>query len=366
MPLHKKHLKKSLRPAAWLWRRFVTYWRGGWWHKTLTVLVLLAAFCGCGMYGIARWYQHEQAGKPTTLGVSFIADYAAYLGLDPHTTFTAILDDLHLKHVRLVSYWSDIEPTKGTYDFSELDWEMQQAAAHGTKVSLAIGLRQPRWPECHAPAWVDTSAAESTWEPELNAYIAAVVNRYKDNPALQSYQLENEYYLHFGQCDNFDRARLSSELALVKKLDPAHQVIMSRSNNYAGFAVNSPLPDVVGISLYRHVWSAPIHHYLTYPFPSWYYAFLAGGEQILTGKPSVIHELQAEPWPPHGQNITDTPLAEQNKTFNAAKFKATVKFAEQSGIKSIDMWGAEYWYYRMVKLHDPSVWQTAEAIFSAE
>ncbi|HSX05886.1 MAG TPA: hypothetical protein VLF69_05430 [Candidatus Saccharimonadales bacterium] len=362
----KKPLKIRPDLLLWPWRWLVRYWRAGWWHKTVTIGAVFIALCIASMYGIALWYQHEQKGKPTVLGVTFIADYASSLGLDAHQTYLAILDDLHVKHMRLTSYWSDIQPTPGQYDFSELDWEMQQAAARHATVSLSIGLRQPRWPECHPPAWVDTSQAESSWEPQLKQYITAVVNRYKHNGALQSYQLENEFYLNnFGVCHNFDRSRLVRELALVKRLDPNHPVIMTRSNNYAGLSLRSPLPDVVGISVYRHVWNGvPLHRYLTYPFPSWYYAFLAGGEQILTGKPSVLHELQTEAWPPNGQNILDTPLAEQNKTFNAATFRATVKFGEQSGLKNIDLWGAEYWYYRMVKLHDPSVWQTAQQIFS--
>lgn len=318
------------------------------------------------MYGIALWYQHTQKGKPYTYGVSFIADYASYLGVDPHQTFSAILNDLHVKHVRLVSYWNDIEPTQGHYDFSELDWEMQQAAAHGTKVSLSIGLRQPRWPECHPPSWVDTTKPTSTWEPQLNSFITAVVQRYRGNPALESYQLENEYFLKsFGDCHNFDRSRLTGELALVKRLDPHHPVIMSRSNNYAGFMVSNPLPDVVGISVYRHVWNTVLwQRYLTYPFPSWYYAFLAGAEQLLTGKPSVIHELQAEAWPPHGQDILHTSLTEQNKTLDASKLKAADTFAKQTGVRQVDFWGAEYWYYRAVKLHDPSAWNEARSIFA--
>ncbi len=341
------------------------YWHGGWWHKTVTVAVVIALLCGSSMYGIALWYQHEQKGKPTTLGVTFIANYARYLGLNPHQAFLAVLNDLQVKHLRLVSYWNDIEPTPGHYNFSELDWEMQQAAAHGAKVSLAIGLRQPRWPECHPPSWVNTSKPESTWKPQLEQYMTAVINRYKHSPALQSYQLENEYFNSFGECSNYSRARLSSEFALVKRLDPNHPVIMSRSNNYAGLSLRKPLPDIVGISIYRHVWNTVVwHRYVTYPFPSWYYAFLAGAEQLATGKPSIIHELQAEPWPPNGQGILNTSLAEQDKTFNDKILKANVKFAEQTGVKTIYLWGAEYWYYRMKTLHEPSVWNTAKQIFT--
>ena len=46
--------------------------------------------------------------------------------------------------------------------------------------------------------------------------------------------------------------------------------------------------------------------------------FLAGTQQLLTGKPSItFHELQAEPWPPDGQSIQQTSLSEQNQTFDA-------------------------------------------------
>src|SRR5581483_8742725 len=89
---------------------------------------------------------------------------------------------LGMKQVRLVSYWGDIEPTKGSYDFSTLDWEFALANQYHTKVSLAVGLRQPRWPECHQPDWVNGEPS-SVWEPQLYKFMQAVVDRYKNNPA---------------------------------------------------------------------------------------------------------------------------------------------------------------------------------------
>src|SRR5262249_2552696 len=148
------------------------------------------------------------------------------------------------------------------------------------KVSLAIGLRQPRWPECHSPAWakVDTTP-ESDWYPELQSFIAAVVARYKDNPALESYQLENEFFLTaFGRCTNFNRQRLINEYGLVKGIDSTHPIIVSRSNNAIGFPIGEPTPDEFGVSVYKRVWDKTItKRYFEYPFPAWFYAFLGGG-----------------------------------------------------------------------------------------
>lgn len=350
-----------------VWRAYLAYWRCNWFHKIVVVLFAAVILTVGTMYGIARWYIWQQSSTPLTLGTSFIPDYAESFGLNPQQTLHAIIYDLGVRNLRFVSYWSDIEPIKGQYDFSTLDWEFAQADAAHAKVTLSIGLRQPRWPECHPPSWVDTSAPDSQWEPELNQYMQAVIDRYKNNPALQSYQLENEYFLKaFGQCQNFDRNRLVSEFQFVKKLDPNHPVIIARSNNALGTPLGKPTPDEFGVSVYKRVWDATItHRYFEYPFPAWFYAALAGTEEIITGKNTVIHELQAEPWPPNGQGITQTSLAEQNKSLDAARLKERFQYGEATGIRTIYLWGAEYWYYRKTVLHDPDLWNVAKQQYQA-
>ena len=338
------------------------------WIKTVFLLSGLAAALIVVLismaYGVARWYQVMQTGKPYELGVTFVPEYARQLGVDPVETFTAILDDLNVRQLRLVSYWKSIEAEQGKYNFTELDWQFKEAENRGIKISLAVGLRQPRWPECHAPKWVDTAKHRESWQPALEKYMTAVINRYKNSPSLSSYQLENEFFNSFGSCKNFDRERLADELALIHHLDPKHPVIISRSNNYAGFAVRPPRGDINGISLYRKTWDQTVtKDYFDYPFPSWHYAFLAGMQKIIAGQDSIIHELQAEPWPPSGKFVTHLSLAEQDETLDAKRLKANVEFAKQTGIRHIDLWGAEYWYYRKTILHDDSVWQQAVKIF---
>lgn len=361
---------KNKLKSDWQWplRRLKQYWRQNHWHK-LVVIIFSLGLLGLGtMYGIARWYIWSERQTQLTMGVTFVPEYASYLGVDPQQTMDALINDAGVRHFRLTSYWNSIETSPGHYDFSQLDWQFAKAnAAHAT-INLTVGLRQPRWPECHAPEFYDTSKPESQWYPQLKAFMTAVVNRYKNNPALSGYQLENEYFLQqfgfFGACHDFNRARLVDEYTLLKKLDPKHQIIIGRSNNDLGWPVGAPTPDIYSVSVYQRVWDATFtHRYLQYPFPAWYYAFLAGWQKLFTGRAMLIGELQAEPWPPKGSGIKNISLEEQNKSFNADRLKTTVQFGKGTGMKTIDLWGAEYWYYRKEKLHDPSVWQAAKEIY---
>jgi hypothetical protein len=357
-----KHVRNMPR---FVMSRLMRYWRRSWRSKAVLILCGALLLTVGTMYGIARWYIADKQDEPLKMGVTFIPPYAESLGLDPQETMDALIDDLGVRHFRLVSYWNQLEPQDGQYDFSLLDWQFQKAEAANAKVSLAIGLRQPRWPECHMPTWAAEKPA-SEWQVDLSDYIAQIVNRYKDSPSLESYQLENEFFLRgFGECKNHDRNRLVYEYNLVKSLDPKHTLIISRSNNALGMPVGEPQPDKFGISIYKRVWDANLtKRYLEYPFPAWFYGSLAGMQKILTGKDMIIHELQAEAWPPDKQLIPNTSLEEQNKSFNADRFKTRIEFGKATGMREIYLWGGEYWYYRKIVLHDDSLWRVAHSAFT--
>jgi hypothetical protein len=337
-PSYQRRLANSLK--KWPLR----FWRKNWWHKAISVIVVFIVLALSSMYGIAQWYIHSETGKQV-FGVSFIPDYATSLGVDPQQTMDGLLD-IGVRQFRLVSYWSDIEQNQGQYDFSQLDWQFQKAEKAGAKISLSVGLRQPRWPECHMPDWA-ANEPSSQWEPQLEQYVNTVVNRYKDSPALESYQIENEYFLKgFGICDTIkgaeDRQRLVDEYNLVKSLDGTHTIIINRSNNALGWPVGQPQPDMFGISIYKRVWDAGVtHRYLEYPYPAWYYGFVAGWQKIVTGHDMIIHELQAEAWAPNGKELKDISLAEQNKSLNAKRLKDRFGYGKATGMPQIYMWGAE-------------------------
>lgn len=351
---------KKARPQKW-WQRCLSWWRvRKIWQKIVLISLAVVMLFTAQAYALAYWYQKKHASEPLNIGVTFVANYARYFDSDPKEVFLALRDDLGFQRFRLVSYWSDIEKTKGQYDFSDLDWQFDRVDEVGGTVTLAIGLRQPRWPECHLPDWAHNMEYDQ-WYKELSDYMTAVINRYKDRPSLVSYQLENEYYLKvFADCPYSTQERLVNEFNLVKSLDSKTPVIVSLSNNYLGIPVNKPHADQYGVSVYKRVWDKTItKRYFEYPFPSWYYSWRAALTELWNGKSSMLHELQAEPWPPTG--IKEATLQEQDKSMDANRLAERIDYGVDTGFRDIDLWGGEWWYWRKTKFNDDSLWNTVKA-----
>ncbi|MBW3538042.1 hypothetical protein KY386_00945 [Candidatus Parcubacteria bacterium] len=295
------------------------------------------------------------------LGVSFSIKYCRDLGLDWQETLLALRDDLGVRRFRLMSYWDLTQPNPGEYRWGDLDRQMEAARQAGAVVTLAIGLRQPHYPECHPPPWVKDLSRDGRDEA-LCRFVSAVVERYRTHPALESWQLENEALNRgFGECGDYGRRRLRREFALVKRLDKLHPVIMSTSNSW-GVPLRAPRPDVVGFSLYRRQ-----HHrgrYVTSPWPDGLYRWRAQVVRHLLRRRVIIHELQAEPWGPGGTQTLS--LGEQDRSMNVRQLQENLAFARATGIRPIDLWGAEWWYWRKLKHRDPSLWEAASRLFAAD
>lgn len=308
------------------------------------------------------WYNHKHAHDPYLPGVSYSDKYARELGIDPRAGYLALLNDVKVRRFRLMSYWDEMEPQPGKYDFNELDFQMQQAEGAGAKVSLAIGLRQPRYPECHAPDWA-TKLDKTNQEEALKQYMAVVVERYKKSSALVSYQLENEALnTAFGLCKDFDRSRLQREYDFVKQLDPDHPIVVSVSNEF-GLPLGEPRPDVVGFSIYHRVYDQHVtHRYVEYPFPPSWHGVRAAFIEAILHRPVMIHELQTEPWGPEATEKLS--ITEQNKSMDATRMLNHVHYAQQTGIREYYLWGGEWWYWRLTKFNDPSLWNAAKEVFS--
>lgn len=329
--------------------------------RLIAILIVVAALLFTSVsYGIAYWYQHKHKNDPYILGTTFVPGYAEYFGLDAEQTLQAMIDEIGFKQFRLVSYWDEMEKTQGIYDFSDLDWQFQKIEKANGKISLAIGLRQPRWPECHMPKWAE-ALPMTEWEPKLNDFMKAVMERYKDSPALESYQLENEFFLDvFGICPDHSRDRLIREYNFVKGVDSSRPTIISRSNNALGLPIGQPRPDEFGVSVYKRVWDKTItERYFEYPMPDWFYSSLAGAGEIVTGKNLIIHELQTEAWLPDTGQFSMNDLAsldEQQKSMNPERMRDRLEYGRKSGIKTVYTWGPEWWYWNKVKAGQPEMW----------
>lgn len=330
-----------------------------WWHWLLIGLGMLIV-----IFLTARWWNpvvFPPVEQPR-IGVSFSEKRAREMGLDWQANFLSLLDDMQVKHYRLMSYWDLHEPVRGQYDFSTLDWQIAEAGKRGADVSLAIGLRQPRWPECHQPEWAGKLEG-GAWKQAMYRYIETVVKRYENNPTVINWQLENEGVNQwFGLCDKPDRERLHEEYAIVDRLSNK-PIWMSLSDQH-GLPFLTPVPDRYGYSVYRIVWSEktwPYKGYLTYPTPIWYHRARAAVIKSYTGRDIYIHELQLEPWGP--RDTLELSREEQDISMSPAQIKDNLLFAREIGTRDIYTWGGEWWYWR--KVHgDPSIWNAVKYEFN--
>jgi hypothetical protein len=326
------------------------------------VLLAITVFITIGAYGVARWYQQKHANEPLNIGVTFVANYARYFDLSPEETMQAMIDDLGIKRFRLVTYWNIHEPEPDKYDFSELDWQFDKVEAAGGEVALAIGLRQPRWPECHGPDWAMAKSVPE-WTEDLKEYMGVIIDRYKDRDVLVEYQLENEYLLSvFGECPDHSRERLIDEFNYVKAKDPTRPLIVNRSNNAVpSWPVRAPRADKVGAAVYKRVWDKTVtRRNFEYPIPAWFYAFLAGGTELTTGRESLLHELQMESWLSTGKTMKTASTEDLYGTFGPDDVATRLYYAKETGIRTIDMWGAEWWYHMKVNRDAPEIWDTVK------
>ena len=294
--------------------------------------------------------------NPELYGVSFSVKQCQNFKLDPKQTLDWLIAQ-GWRRFRLMSYWNEHEKISGAYDFTQLDWQIEKITKAGGTVTQCLGIKQPRWPEYHWPMWA-WKLPKVQRNKALLKYVATVVERYKANSTITSWQLENEALLsNFGQRIDINRQRLRQEYRLVKRLDSSRPILMSTSNGW-GIPLRQPRPNIIGFSLYLRryergqyrntVQSASLHRLRK---------FLA---QVFLRRPVFIHELQCEPWGPKA--IWQMSSAEQDKSMSVQQIQTNISAAKQIGVYPIDLWGGEWWYWRHLQ-GDDTIWQAvSEAV----
>lgn len=294
-----------------------------------------------------------------TWGITFSRTYAQALGLDWRQAYIAMLDDLHVRHIRLPVYWSDIEQSQGTIDYSDYDWMVSEGQKRGVDFIIVLGRRLPRWPECHTPAWTVGLSEEEMRTNELKM-ISATVKHFNENPAVASWQAENEYFVDwFGSCPKGDKAYLQSVIDRIRLQDSERPIYLTDSGEFSTWGQVSQLSQHVGTTMYRVAWNPYIGYTYT-PWPAWLYRLKAQIRHLRVDQ-MIVAELQAEPWPTSGRLMQDLTATEIEKSFPLKQLYSNAEVARRTGFAATYFWGAEWWYLRLTQ-GDAQYWQAAKEI----
>ena len=294
-------------------------------------------------------------------GVNFSQKHAQGLGLDWQETYSALIDDLGATNIKLATYWDLIEKEKGDYDFGDLDSQVKEAEQKGVKLFLVIGMKTPRWPECHIPEWAKGLTKEEQ-QKKILSLVKQIVLRYQDYSSIAMWQIENEPFFPFGECPWIDKEFLKKEIEQVKNLDKQKRpVVISDSGEGSLWISAARVGDVVGTTMYKKVWIHQLGIYFTYPLPPNFYWRKAQIIKTFFNKKVICVEFQAEPWGPH--LLYDSPLEEQQKSMDLQRFQQNIDFAGKTGLDEFYLWGGEWWYWMKEKQNQPQIWEEAKKLF---
>jgi len=319
------------------------------------VLILLLLFAGYFFIGV------PPRAEKIDWGVNFSQKHTENLGLDWKETYLALLDDLGTKNLKVAAHWDLLEPEKNKYYFDDLDWQIKEAEDHSAKILLVIGMKTPRWPECHIPEWAKGLSKEKQQESILNL-IEKIVLNYRGSTSTVAWQVENEPFFPFGECPWVDKNFLKKEIDLVKSLDfQKRPIVISDSGEGSLWITAAQLGDIVGTTMYKKVWFSQMGVYIYYPLPPSFYWRKAKYIEKIFDKKVIVVELQAEPWGP--KLLYESAPEEQEKTMNLERFQKNVEFAKKTGLDQFYLWGAEWWYWLKVKQNRPEIWLEAKKLF---
>ena len=320
--------------------------------KILGIIILVLAASGVFFY-----HQFTPATQ-FTWGLNFSQSRARELGFDARVVYMDMLSDLHPSKIRLAAYWNEIEPVKDQYNFAEMDDMLKSAEQYKTQVILVIGKKEPRWPECHTPTWVNSLPQADQNQAQLDM-IKSAINHFKPFPAITIWQVENEPLFAFGEaCPKLNRDFLKSEISLVKSLDTRPVLVADSGEMGFWFPTATVGADLFGTTMYRVVHNNYIG-YIKYPLPPAFFRIKAGILNTFVRPKQIIGvELDAEPW--LEASVADTDLKTQSALMNPEVLAQNVAYAQHAGFSDNYLWGVEWWYWLAKKQNDWGMWTEAK------
>lgn len=299
-------------------------------------------------------------------GITWSPPYARYLGISSEEGLRAAVKELEVDHVRFSTEWSSIEPNRGQFQWADLDRHLDILAEAHVPVTLAIGFKTPRWPECSHPTWSShLSLAER--EVALQQYLTALIRHVQTRREIVAWQVENEPFFPFGTCEPRNLQDIRNEYALVRALDPYepyHRVItVTDSGEQGTWLPPGEAVDAIGFSVYR-VTDNPYFGVRTYDWlPPWWYVHKMQLLRLFTKKHYYVSELQMEPW--LLQDLKTAPVEMMFKTFSIARMRVNIWELQHLNFSHVDLWGTEWWYWMKVQKQHPEFWEEAKKVFQS-
>lgn len=328
------------------------------WKSFWVFIVILAIF-------LLLWYKPGR-NLEIDYGVTFSDKYSKELGLNPKDVLRESLDDLGIKKFRLVAYWNDIQVNQNTFDYSNLDWQLDMIEKNNpnAEVILSIGRRVPRWPECHVPDWV-LQFDEQAQQKLLLEYLEETINRYKDHKIIKIWQVENEpFFTSYAQyfCGKeIDKDFYDEELSFVKELDPTRPIITTDSGEMGLWSPAYKRGDYFGTTFYVYLanqWVKDFRTWFTYNYYNYKYDLMS----LLHGpRRTYLIEISLEPW--LLQPIFDTSIEEQLMRMNPDRIKNVIEMAGKTKFTDQYLWGLEWWYYLKEKGR-PEIWNYLRELYN--
>src|ERR1700694_5284648 len=312
---------------------------------------------------------------PVQVGISFSPPRAANLGLDYKTAFKR-LEALHFRVIRLSTYWDQVD--REGYD--QLDWLMSEARKSNQPIALTVGMKALGWPEFFIPPSVmpinglrqgQDVASDSTFRAAALSFVGDTVLRYRDNPVLVAWQVENEPFNRAGpQRLWIDAGFLHDEIASVRQLDGHHRpvivnafshfhLILDQASARQGFDLRQWLGfeadsaerdglsllgkgDILGLDVYTAIGYRFLGHDNISRADGDWPDRLAKVRDLIRrqGKQAWITEAQAEPWE-SGANSDADP-----KSTSPQAMRSLFANLKDAGFSTVLFWGSEYWLWR--------------------
>ena len=328
-----------------------------------------------------QWYETAPLGSPE-FGASFSCKRAQHFGQDCRAALTAVLDDLGVRSLRLSVYWSDVEQSPGEYDWSSIDWQLDEIHARRARAVVSIGMKAQRYPEFWLPTWLRLTANippdafpedHPLVQQHIFPYLDAAARHLSVHPAVEALQVENEPFVHFeGHANGWHLRKefLAREIETVRAAGGGqHRIVVShaswlrRDMTWEWILDHA---DVVSQSVYTKRQRGPWRWLYIFPYrigPVTPHLPGQGREAARRGKELWIGELQAEPYEQPSVDVRREPL-HATASFSPRWLRDNVHLARRSGATRVYLWGVEWWLYLRDQRGDPRIWEMGKPLFA--